>query len=38
MRQTTRIRAKFFESMIRQEIAWYDAADESSNFAVRITE
>lgn len=38
LRQITRMRIKYFESMIRQEIGWYDVADGSNNYAVRITE
>lgn len=36
--QITKIRIKFFESLIRQEIGWFDVADKTNNFAVRITE
>lgn len=38
LRQITRIRIKFFQSMMRQEIGWYDVTGSNSNFAVRITE
>lgn len=38
LRQITRIRVKFFQSLMKQEIGWYDVAGGSSNFAVRITE
>lgn len=38
LRQITRIRIKFFQSMLRQEIGWYDVAGGNNNFAVRITE
>lgn len=35
LRQTTRIRIKYFESLMRQEIGWYDVAGDSNNFAVQ---
>lgn len=38
LRQITRIRMKFFQSLMRQEVGWYDVADGNNNFAVRITE
>lgn len=38
LRQITRIRIKYFQSLMRQEIGWYDVADGNDNFAVRITE
>ncbi|XP_055301725.1 multidrug resistance protein homolog 65-like isoform X2 [Sitodiplosis mosellana] len=37
-RQITRIRTKYFQSLIRQEVAYYDVAGDSNNFAARITE
>lgn len=37
MRQVTRIRVKFFESMMRQDVGWYDTSN-GNNIAVRITE
>lgn len=37
LKQTTRMRIRFFQTLIRQEIAWYDTTDDT-NFAVRITE
>lgn len=37
LKQITRIRIKFFESLMRQEIGWYDVTS-GNNFAVRITE
>ncbi|XP_055296579.1 multidrug resistance protein homolog 65-like [Sitodiplosis mosellana] len=36
--QITRIRIKFFESLMRQEIGWYDVAGGSNNLTVRIIE
>lgn len=38
LRQITRIRIKFFQSLMRQEIGWYDVAGNENNFAVRINE
>lgn len=38
LRQITRIRIKYFQSLMRQEIGWYDVFGNSNNFAVRITE
>lgn len=38
IRQITRIRIRFFESLMRQEIGWYDIAGDNNNFAVRVTE
>lgn len=38
LRQITRIRIKFFQSLMRQEVGWYDVAGTNNNFAVRITE
>lgn len=37
LKQITRIRIRFFESLIRQDIAWHDVSNDN-NFAVRITE
>lgn len=37
LKQVTRIRIRFFESLVRQDIAWYDVSNEM-NFAVRVTE
>lgn len=37
LKQITRIRIRLFQSLIRQDIAWYDVSKET-NFAVRITE
>lgn len=37
LRQTTRMRIEFFQSLMRQDIGWYDTAN-GNNFAVRITE
>lgn len=37
LKQVTRIRKQFFQSLIRQDIAWYDVSNEM-NFAVGITE
>lgn len=36
--QITRIRCKYFESLMRQDIGWYDLQSRNLNFAVRITE
>lgn len=38
LRQITRIRIKFFQSLMQQEMGWYDVASGNNNFAVRITE
>lgn len=38
IRQITRIRVEYFKSLMRQEIGWYDNADNDHNFTVRITE
>lgn len=38
IRQISRIRIKYFQSFIRQEIGWYDVASGNNNFAVRVTE
>lgn len=38
LRQITRIRIKYFESLMRQEIGWYDLYGDDNNFAVRNTE
>lgn len=38
IRQITRIRTKYFESLMRQDIGWYDVAGGKTNFSVRITE
>lgn len=37
LKQVTRIRTKFFASLLRQEVGWYDVTS-GTNFAVRITE
>lgn len=37
LKQITRIRVKFFQSLMRQDIGWYDVTS-GNNFAVRITE
>lgn len=37
MKQITRIRVKFFQSLVRQDIGWYDTST-GNNFGVRITE
>lgn len=37
-RQITRIRIEYFQSLMRQEIGWYDVFGSNNNFAVRITE
>lgn len=37
IRQVTRIRCKFFETLMRQDIAWYDTECGKTNFSVRIT-
>lgn len=38
LRQVTRIRIKYFQSLMRQDISWYDVCGNNNNFAVRITE
>lgn len=35
LRQITRIRIKYFESLMRQEIGWYDVTGSSNNFTVQ---
>lgn len=37
LKQITRIRVRLFQSLIRQDIAWYDVSNDT-NFAVRMTE
>lgn len=37
VKQVTRIRTKYFGSLIRQEVGWYDVTKDT-NFASRITE
>lgn len=37
LKQITRIRINFFQSLMRQEVGWYDVSS-GNNFAVRITE
>lgn len=37
-RQITRIRIAYFQSLMRQEVGWYDVFGSNENFAVRITE
>lgn len=36
--QITRIRCKYFQSLLRQEIGWYDTQSRNTNFAVCMTE
>lgn len=38
IRQISRIRIKYFQSFIRQDIEWFDVASGNNNFAVRVTE
>lgn len=38
IRQVTRIRTKYFESLMRQDIGWYDIVAGRTNFSIRITE
>ncbi|XP_031626071.1 multidrug resistance protein homolog 65-like [Contarinia nasturtii] len=38
IRQVTRLRVKYFESLMRQDIAWYDCSGSKTNFTIRITE
>lgn len=38
IRQITRIRQELFQSMLRQEVAWYDISSGKVNFAACITE
>lgn len=38
IRQVTRIRVKYFESLMRQDVGWYDVAGGKTNFTVRISE
>lgn len=37
-KQISRIRIKYFSSMVRQEVGWFDCATSESNVAVRISE
>ncbi len=37
-KQITRIRIKYFSSMVRQEVGWFDCSASDSNVAVRISE
>lgn len=37
LKQITRIRIKFLQSLMRQDVGWYDVTS-GNNFAVRITE
>ena len=37
LKQVARIRIRFFGSLLRQEIGWYDTS-KNTNFAVRISE
>lgn len=36
--QVTRIRIKYFSSLMRQDIGWYDIEKSKSNFTVRLAE
>lgn len=36
--QVTRIRIKYFSSLMRQDIGWYDIEKSQSNFTVRLAE
>lgn len=36
--QVTRIRIKYFASLMRQDIGWYDIEKGKSNFTVRLAE
>lgn len=36
--QVTRMRVKYFKSLMRQDIGWYDLEKSKSNFTVRLTE
>lgn len=36
--QVTRMRIKYFTSLMRQEIGWYDLEKSKSNFTVRLDE
>lgn len=38
IRQISRIRIKYFQSLMKQDIGWYDVASGNNNFAVRVTE
>lgn len=38
LRQITRIRIKYFQSLMRQEIGWFDVFGSNDNFAAHITE
>lgn len=37
LKQATRIRVKYFQSLLRQEVGWFDVSKDT-NFAVRIAE
>lgn len=36
--QVTRIRIKYFASLMRQEMGWYDIEKTKTNFAIRLSE
>lgn len=36
--QVTQMRVKYFTSLMRQDIGWYDLEKSKSNFAVRLDE
>lgn len=36
--QVTRMRIKYFTSLMRQDIAWYDMEKSKANFTVRLAE
>lgn len=36
--QVTRMRVKYFESLMRQDMGWFDLEKSKSNFAVRLDE
>lgn len=38
IRQITRIRINFFESLMRQDIGWYDITSGKTNFTIRLSE
>lgn len=38
LRQITRIRVKYFQSLMRQEVGWHELAGAQNNCALQITE
>lgn len=38
LRQITQIRIRYFQSLMRQEIGWFDTCGNDDNFTVHVTE